>query len=146
MSKTASGVLPIRFHPPGESSGYTPVWLPPMPTVPAGTTVRGVVRRGVASLGDKPPRYAKPGHEADHVHEVVAARVDPHDLVGGDLVRARHVVEVRTERAAVADGDLDDARRRKTLGASARRGRTSSSSTTRAYGVLDVPRAATRGS
>ena len=28
MSKIRSGVLPIRFHPPGESSGYTPVWLP----------------------------------------------------------------------------------------------------------------------
>jgi len=39
-----------------------------------------------------------------------------HDLVGGDFVRARHVVEVRTEGTAIADRDLDDACRRKPLG------------------------------
>src|SRR6185437_344917 len=61
MSNTASGVRPIRFQPPGETSGYTPVCRPPIPTAPAGTAVRGVGRRGVAIASGKPPRYAKPG-------------------------------------------------------------------------------------
>src|SRR5262249_8406400 len=60
-SKKRTGERPIRCQPPGNSSGYTAVSSPPIATLPAGTRVRGVGRRGVAMRGSSPARYAKPG-------------------------------------------------------------------------------------
>ena len=40
-----------------------PVWLPPMATLPAGTSRRGLARRGVAIASGMPPRYGKPGEK-----------------------------------------------------------------------------------
>src|SRR4029453_7063087 len=47
-SKKFSGERPIKCQPPGKSRGYTAVSSPPIPTLPAGTRVRGVNLRGVA--------------------------------------------------------------------------------------------------
>ena len=41
---------------PVESMGYTPVWLPAMPTLPAGILTRGWARRGAAISSLIPPR------------------------------------------------------------------------------------------
>ena len=57
----ATGVRPTSLHPPGVEIGYTPVWLPAIPTLPAGTLRRGAVKRGVTSASGNSPRYAKPG-------------------------------------------------------------------------------------
>ena len=37
----ARGVRPINLQPPGVANGYTPVWLPAIPTLPGGVLRRG---------------------------------------------------------------------------------------------------------
>src|SRR5678809_1122830 len=49
-------------------------------------------------------------HEADHIHEVFGTAVKLDHFVGRETVRARDVVEIGTNVAAVAHGNLDDAR------------------------------------
>src|SRR5689334_13097815 len=48
-------VRPINCHPPGLSTGYTPVCKPAMPTEPAGTFSRGTRCRGAAIDGSTRP-------------------------------------------------------------------------------------------
>ena len=57
----AIGVRPINRQPPGVANGYTPVWLPAIPTLPGGVLRRGLTKRGVTSASGNSPRYAKPG-------------------------------------------------------------------------------------
>src|SRR6202041_400963 len=57
----AMGVRPINRQPPGVANGYTPVWLPAIPTLPGGVLRRGRSSRGVASACGNSPKYAKPG-------------------------------------------------------------------------------------
>src|SRR5437667_882825 len=52
----ARGERPSNLHPPGVSNGYTPVWLPAIPTLPAGTFLRGDSNRGVTNSRANSPR------------------------------------------------------------------------------------------
>ena len=50
------GHIPIMFHPPGDSAGYTAVCLSAIATAPFGTVCLGVSSRGVAIFGSTSPR------------------------------------------------------------------------------------------
>ena len=61
-SKSRTEVRPISRQPPGEADGIDAgLALRRSRRCPAGTRGRGVVRRGAASSGGRPVRYAKPG-------------------------------------------------------------------------------------
>ena len=55
----------------------------------------------------------KSGDKTEEVDEVMPARVQFDDALGGKSVQLRDVVQVRPKFAAVADGDFDVAQRRK---------------------------------
>ena len=54
------GVLPIKFHPPGEDKGYIPVWEPAIATDPFGTVDLGLSNLGVVKELFNPPKYGNP--------------------------------------------------------------------------------------
>src|SRR5580704_12622248 len=60
-STKRSGVLPIRRHPPGLATGYTPVWWPAIPIEPLWTLGLGTARRGTAIRSSTIPMNGKPG-------------------------------------------------------------------------------------
>ena len=72
---------------------------------------RHVFARGCQSrrgqFGRQAAQVGKAGGEADEVDQVFRRRMQFHYARFGEAGMARHVAEVRTELAAVADGDFD---------------------------------------
>jgi len=97
-------------QPPGVSSGYTPVWLPPIATLPA-------ERAGVAHPG-APWRCGNPGcrerrsrYETEQIHAVIRAGVNRGDFFGREPMLAGNLFQVFAESVAVTDRNLHQASR-----------------------------------
>src|SRR5207237_6107738 len=85
--------------------------MPPMATLPAGTSTRGVSRRGIVKRSGAPVMYGRPGVKPMK-YKVLRASVQPHELVHRQLEPPRGGLEVEPELAAVTARQLHLARGR----------------------------------
>ena len=81
-----------------------------MPTEPAGISLRGVSRRGVANCLRQPRQKWKTSNEPDTGYTVFTAAVEIHHFARRNLCLFRHSIEVERELGIVANWNFDWAR------------------------------------